>query len=452
MEMAALRARMLELGFRFNPTPQEAVTHTLPRLIAGELLHPAIRPYLHDTDIYACEPGVLAAQFQPTPRTGDRFFFTTCKRQPSQKAGKASRAVRAAGPGSWHSQGNTTDVKDGAGVKIGEVKKLRYKKGGKFTDWLMDEFSSCSQDAVVGDTQRVLCKIYVSPRAAPDSVARQEDAAAAAAFAPPQPEETFVAHKRPSPPVVDQPCPKRPRHAVAPSSAPSATRSPASTLAPALAPTGPVQTSTTVQEACSPVAARDPFCTESPATAEDDVDFEFVSFLNGNLETEEAEEDEARDDTDWFAAFTPANHTMASPNSVARQEDAAAAAVFATPAPLEEPAACQEFVAAPKRPAPHVAEPPCPKRPRHAVVPTPQMVTPSVQVSTDTVAQDVSSPVAARDPFFTESPAAAQDDDDFDLVSLVEGALLETEQAEEGEAQDDTDWFAAAMARDAKLT
>ncbi|TVT99475.1 hypothetical protein EJB05_55144, partial [Eragrostis curvula] len=211
MEMAAaLRARMLELGFRFNPTPLEAVTHTLPRLIASEPLHPAIRPYLHDADIYACEPGVLAAQFQPTPRTGDRFFFTSCKRQPSQKAGKSSRAVRAAGPGSWHSQGNTTNVKDGAGVKIGEVKKLRYKKHGKFTDWLMDEFSCCSEDAVVGDTQRVLCKIYVSPRAAPDSVARQEDAAAAAAFAPPAPEEPAAAPKRPAPPIAEPPCPKRP--------------------------------------------------------------------------------------------------------------------------------------------------------------------------------------------------------------------------------------------------
>ncbi|TVT99486.1 hypothetical protein EJB05_55155, partial [Eragrostis curvula] len=298
MEMAALRERMLELGFRFNPTPQEAVTHTLPRLIAGEPLHPAIRPYLHHADIYSCEPGVLATQFRATPRAGDRFFFTSCKRQPSQKAGKSSRAVRAAGSGSWHSQGNTTDVKDGAGVKIGEVKKLRYKKGGKFTDWLMDEFSCCSQDAVVGDTQRVLCKIYVSPRAAPDSVARQEDAAAAAVFAPPAPEKHAVAPKRPAPPIDEPPCPKRPRHAVAASlSTRSATGSPDSTLAP----TRPVQATTVAQAACSSVAACDPFCTESSATAAED-DGDFVSFLEGNLQTEQAEEDQAQDDTDWFAA------------------------------------------------------------------------------------------------------------------------------------------------------
>ncbi|TVU27085.1 hypothetical protein EJB05_29664, partial [Eragrostis curvula] len=453
MEMAAaLRARMLELDFRFNPTPQEAITHTLPRLIAGEPLHPAIRPYLHDADIYACEPGVLAAQFQPTPRTGDRFFFTTCKRQPSQKSGKSSRAVRAAGPGSWHSQGNTTDVKDGTGVKIGEVKKLRYKKGGKFTDWLMDEFCCCSKDAVVGDTQqRVLCKIYVSPRAAPDSVARQEDAAAAAAFAPPASfEEPAAAPKRPAPPIDEPPCPKRPRQEVASLSTPSAIGSPASTLAP----TRPVQPTTVAQAACSPVAACDPFCTETPATAEDDGDF--VSFLEGTLDTEQAEEDHARDDTDWFAAAMArdAKLTMAAPDSAARQESAAAA--FAPPVP-------EEVVVAPKRPAPPVVEQPCPKRPRCAVAPSSApsatrspastlapALAPSRPVQASTMVQAACSPVAARDPFCAESPAVAQDDDD-DFVSFLEGNL-ETEQAEEDKAQDDTDWCAAAMARDAKLT
>ncbi|TVT99480.1 hypothetical protein EJB05_55149, partial [Eragrostis curvula] len=66
------------------------------------------------------------------------------------------------------------------------------------------------------------------------------------------------------------------------------------------------------------------------------------------------------------------------------------------------------------------------------------MVMPSVQAST--VTQAVSSPVEARDPFCTESPAAAQDDDeDFDFVNMIEDSLW-TEQAEEDEAQDDTDW------------
>ncbi|GJN13851.1 hypothetical protein PR202_gb00601 [Eleusine coracana subsp. coracana] len=162
---------VLQLGFRFEPTPKDAVTYYLPRLIAGEPMHAAIRPFVHAADVYACEPGALAAQFRPTPKTGDRFFFTTCKLQPRKQPGKSIRAVRAAGPGTWHSQGHVVDVKDGAdGVKIGEVKKLRYKKG----DWLMDEYSmmSQSQSMVGADKQFVLCKIYVSPRAAPDSAAR----------------------------------------------------------------------------------------------------------------------------------------------------------------------------------------------------------------------------------------------------------------------------------------
>ncbi|CAN6362174.1 unnamed protein product [Urochloa humidicola] len=208
--MATLGPEIFSRGFRFNPTPLEAATYYLPRLVAGAPLHEAVRPVVHRAQVYASEPGDLARMFPPLPKTGHRFFFTHCKLQHSQKAGKAIRAARAAGAGSWHSQ-SVSDVVDGAGAKVGEVRKLRYKKAGAYTDWLMDEFSStlCSQDAIVaGDRQYVLCNIYVSPRAAPDSAARQESAAF---FAPP------AATKRPAPPqVAEPPCPKRMRGAVAP--------------------------------------------------------------------------------------------------------------------------------------------------------------------------------------------------------------------------------------------
>ncbi|CAL5081284.1 unnamed protein product [Urochloa decumbens] len=155
------------------------------------------------------------------PKVGHRFFFTHCKLQQPQKAGKASRAARAAGAGSWHSQGST-DVVDAAGVKVGEMRKLRYRKGGAYTDWLMDEFSTtlCSEDAAsaAGDKQFVLCNIYVSPRAAPDSAARRESAAFFAPPAPvviPQQAEAAAATKRPAPPqIAVPPCPKRMRGAV----------------------------------------------------------------------------------------------------------------------------------------------------------------------------------------------------------------------------------------------
>ncbi|CAN6344340.1 unnamed protein product [Urochloa humidicola] len=83
----------------------------------------------------------------------------------------------------------------------------------------MDEFSStlCSQDAVAGDKQYVLCNMYVSPRAHPDSAARRESAAF---FAPPAPvviaqAAAAVATKRPAPlQGPELPCPKRMRGAV----------------------------------------------------------------------------------------------------------------------------------------------------------------------------------------------------------------------------------------------
>jgi len=182
-------------GFRFDPKPLEAATYYLPQLLAGAPMHEAIRPFIHHADVYACEPSELARQFRPLPRTGHRFFFTHCKLQQPHRAGKASKATRAAGAGSWHSQ-SVTDIVDGKQVKAGEMRKLRYKKGGAYTDWLMDEYSTCClQDAVVGDRQYVFCNIYVSPRAAPGSAARQESAAF---FAPPAP--VVIAQAPPPPP------------------------------------------------------------------------------------------------------------------------------------------------------------------------------------------------------------------------------------------------------------
>ncbi|RLN00243.1 uncharacterized protein C2845_PM06G16130 [Panicum miliaceum] len=210
--MASLGPEIFSRGFRLNPTPLEATTYYLQQLLAVAPLHEAIRPFIHHADVYACEPGELARQFRPLPRTGHRFFFTHCKLQQPHKAGKAGRATRAAGAGSWHSQG-VTDIVDRKKVKVGEMRKLRYKKGGAYTDWLMDEYSCCLQDAVVGDRQYVFCNIYVSPRAAPGCVARQESAAF---FAPPAPVVIAQAPppKRPAPQVAEPPCPKRTRGAV----------------------------------------------------------------------------------------------------------------------------------------------------------------------------------------------------------------------------------------------
>ncbi|CAN6335586.1 unnamed protein product [Urochloa humidicola] len=210
---AALGAEIFSRGFRFNPTPLEAATYYIPRLAAGAPLHDAVRPVVHRADVYASEPGELAPRFRPMPKTGDRFFFSSC----------AKKGARAAGPGSWYLQ-STKAVNDGA-AKVGEIKKFRYKKGGVFTDWLMDEFSStlCSEQAVAGGGGGlfVFCKIYVSPRAAPDSATRQESAAFFAPPAAPPPPAVAVtqvaaAFKRPAPESAEPHCPKRMRVAAAP--------------------------------------------------------------------------------------------------------------------------------------------------------------------------------------------------------------------------------------------
>lgn len=186
------------VGYHFNPTPRDVVRHYLPRLIGGEPMHAALRPFIHDTDIYACAPGALAAQFRALPSMdGARFFFTAVRRQrhtPGEGVRRARARVRAAGPGTWRFQ-SSEDVKDGSNVKIGEVRKLRYEyRNGAETEWAMDEYScACSvKGAVAGDTERVFCRIYVS---APDDAG--ENAAA-------------VTRKRPAPPPIGRPpCPKR---------------------------------------------------------------------------------------------------------------------------------------------------------------------------------------------------------------------------------------------------
>ncbi|CAN6195790.1 unnamed protein product [Urochloa humidicola] len=219
MASPSLGSEIFSCGFRFSPSPLDATTYYIPRLAAGAPLHEAVRPVVHRADVYASEPGDLARRFPPMPKVGHRFFFTQCKLQQPQKAGKASKPARAAGAGSWHSQSRATDVVDAAGVKVGEMRKLRFWKGGAYTDWLMDEFSTlCSEEALAGDKQFVLCNIYVSPRAAPDSAARRESAAYFAPPAPaviPQEAAAAVGTKRPAPPqIAEPPCPKRTRGAV----------------------------------------------------------------------------------------------------------------------------------------------------------------------------------------------------------------------------------------------
>uniref|UniRef100_A0A0E0MLS6 NAC domain-containing protein n=1 Tax=Oryza punctata TaxID=4537 RepID=A0A0E0MLS6_ORYPU len=226
---------LLELGFRFNPSQEEVVTYYLPRLIAGHSPKDT-EGCIHRADVYgAAEPRDLAGKYAPVARStnGDRFFFTGCKRT----KGKFSRS---AGGGTWVSQ-SSKDIKNREGIKIGEVKNFRFKKDGRNTDWLMEEYHLCRQEA--GDVvEPVVCRIYVSPRAAPDSAARQESAAlpppqdlapppqelaqppdpaaqaATQAFVPPRQVPVITQQapplKRPAAPVAEPPCAKKMKGAV----------------------------------------------------------------------------------------------------------------------------------------------------------------------------------------------------------------------------------------------
>ncbi|TVU27089.1 hypothetical protein EJB05_29668, partial [Eragrostis curvula] len=443
---------ILHLGFRFNPSPKDVITYYLPRLLAGEPMHPAIRAFIHDANIYACAPGVLAAQFRATPRKDDRFFFTTVQRQKKSKTGKGY--VRGAGQGSWSFQ-KSEEIKDDGGVKVGEVTKLRYKfKNGKFADWLMEEYScACScPDAVVGDKERVFCRVYVSPNAGAESAARQESAAFAEQPVPPPDEPVAIAHalparnKRPAPPpiIVKPPCPKRVRGApISPMRPPPSfplprpSAPPSGVAPPSALPRQPPTSALPSQQqarACHvpeaaatrhlpPRARAHPVeqapLTPRPAPAAHVLDPFALPDHPLSTETEDPVEE-----GDGF------DELMKELDKIPTEEDAS----VASQAAVVKQEADDETLAPPLA---TVVAP--------ALIPT-RTQAPSVQATT--VPQAPCSPVVARDPFCTESPAAAQDDDDFDLVSLVEGALLKTEQAEEDEAQDDADWFAFPLANE----
>ncbi|KAM0921172.1 hypothetical protein ACQ4PT_007064 [Festuca glaucescens] len=189
---------------RFKPSKEDAVNYFLPRLLAGSPLPHGADALIRHADVYACEPKDLAADYAPVPsaaRTGDRFFFTTCRR----KSGNDARATRVAGAGTWAVQ-RTESVYCHDGAKVGEVKHLSFKKGKASTGWVMEEFRCLRPEAVVADGEKVLCKIHLAPNAC--AAARQESDA----YKLRQPAQH--SQKRPAPvAAADPPCSKKMRMA-----------------------------------------------------------------------------------------------------------------------------------------------------------------------------------------------------------------------------------------------
>jgi hypothetical protein len=207
------------------PTPKAIVTYYLPRLIAGEAMHPAVRPFIHRyADVYRCTPSDLAARFRPSPVDELRFFFCSVEvRRRRRMPGEGRDATlsyhargRGAGGGRWSLESVYKIVDREAGGVIGGVSELRYRcRYGAPTDWLIAEYHVYGQGRrVVGSREPVFCVMYVSSHAAAGCEALLESAAF---FAPPPPEPAVVMvrnKKRAAPPVAGPPPrPKRIRNA-----------------------------------------------------------------------------------------------------------------------------------------------------------------------------------------------------------------------------------------------
>ncbi|XP_037460942.1 uncharacterized protein LOC119343936 [Triticum dicoccoides] len=192
--------------YRLSPTDVDAVTYYLPRLLSGETLH-AVDKLIHRVNISGCEPKDLAARYAPVPQavsSGDRFFFTTCK----SKNGSKLQSVRGAGGGTWTIQ-KTTEIFH-AGVKVGEVKNLSFKKKGKSTGWVMEEYRCLLPEATVSDGVKVFCRMHLAQHA-PDA-ARQESAAYNRQQEQPEAVTPSThAQKRPAPAAAADPHPPRPK-------------------------------------------------------------------------------------------------------------------------------------------------------------------------------------------------------------------------------------------------
>ncbi|XP_051229979.1 uncharacterized protein [Lolium perenne] len=196
---------------QFKPSKEEAVTYFLPRLLAGTPLPHGADSLIRHADVYACEPRDLAAQFAPVPNaasTGDRFFFTTCRR----KSGNDARVVRRAGAGTWAVQ--TTEDVYHEGAKVGEAKHLSFKKGKTTTGWVMKEYRCLRPEAVVADGEMVLCKIHLAQHA-PAAARQESNAYKMLRQEPAEPTPTPQSHKRAAPAAAaaGPPCSKKMRMA-----------------------------------------------------------------------------------------------------------------------------------------------------------------------------------------------------------------------------------------------
>ncbi|XP_062217737.1 protein ATAF2-like [Phragmites australis] len=174
----------------FDSHPSDAVlvrSHLRP-WIASEL---KAGTFIHEADVYSVDPADLTREFPPAvAQDGERawYFFTPLHR----KSGRGERKARtvATGDGWWHNEAKSKPVVDGleGGQQIGHRQSFSFmkKEGGVRvrTGWLMmeirlerDHGHEAQEEDSLGN--RVLCKVYRSPRNPEPSDSKPTAAAAA---------------------------------------------------------------------------------------------------------------------------------------------------------------------------------------------------------------------------------------------------------------------------------
>ncbi|KAG0538885.1 hypothetical protein BDA96_03G275400 [Sorghum bicolor] len=154
--------------------------------------------FIHDADVYAADPADLTRQFPPAVACdGERaWYFYTPLRHKSLHGKRKTRTV-ATGSGCWHNEAKSKPVymvTNGNQHQIGHRQSFSFVKkdtGVRVrTGWLMIELRLLkdgekpeAEDSALGN--RVLCKVYRSPRnPEPSGSGATASASAAAAAAP----------------------------------------------------------------------------------------------------------------------------------------------------------------------------------------------------------------------------------------------------------------------------
>jgi hypothetical protein len=149
-------------GYHFTPSAEELVHSYLEPWIAGQPLG-ELASVVCVADVYGSDPAALTERFREFGHDGQHWYFL-CVTKWKVRGAAALRARPAAvmnraveGGGYWQRWGQA-----GAGQH-----SFQYRDAdGRSTGWMMVEFRSDLPAATDGEGVKVICKVYLSPKAA----------------------------------------------------------------------------------------------------------------------------------------------------------------------------------------------------------------------------------------------------------------------------------------------